>query len=112
MKSFSYVSSLPGEAELCPSFEFFREDDHLKLGSFGAEGLTIGCQCSEAPAVAGADSMLVAGADRERFDFMEPKDMPDSLFSSRDDLLVFSPDDGCEDRIDIHEPLLNAVGIF
>lgn len=62
--------------------------------------------------MAGSISVLVAGVDCERFDLIEPNDIPDSLFSSLEDLLVFSPEEGWEEIMDIHESLLNAEGIF
>ncbi len=112
MRSFSYEWSLSDEADLARSDEFLREEDHLKLGSFGAKELTIGSQDSDDSVVIAADSALVAGVECERFDFVEPKDMPDNLFSSREDLRVFSPEEDCEDMKEIHEFRRRELGIF
>lgn len=72
----------------------------------------MGCEGPEVPAVAGADLVLVPGVDCERFDLAEPKDIPESLFSSREDLLEFSLDEDCAGMNEIHEFRLREVGIF
>lgn len=88
--------------------EVLRED-HPKLGIFGAAELMTECHCPEVRAGSGASSVLVAGVDRDRVcESVEPIETPESLLSSREDRLVFSPDDVREDMTDTHEFLRNA----
>lgn len=108
----SYVASLPLEGDLRVADEL-RRDDQPKLGSFGADGLTIVCHCSDRSAAATTFSALVAGVDCERrLELTESKDTPDSRFSSREGLLVLSPELVCEAIREIHEFRLRAGGIF
>ena len=105
MTSLVYASSLPQERDLLVPDEVLREDQP-KLGIFGAAELTIECQC---PTRSGASSVLVAGVDREcGRESVEPIEAAESLRSSREDRLVFSPDDVREDMTDTHEFLRNA----
>ena len=61
----------------------------------------------------GMFSELLGGIDCERrFDLIDPKEIPDILFSSREERRVLSPELVWEDMIEIHEFLLNAEGIF
>ena len=86
---------------------------HLKLGSFGADGLTIGRHVSSLLLVRESPSALVGGVECERrLDLMEPKEINDGLLSSREDLAVFSPEIECDDMMEIQEFLLKAEGIF
>ena len=90
-----------------------RREDHPKLGILGAAELTIACHCPEVRAGSGASSVLVAGVDRDRdCESIEPMEIPESLLSSREDRLEFSPDDVRADMADTHEFLRNAWGIF
>lgn len=105
MTSLVYASSLPQERVLSVPDEVLREV-HPKLGSLGAAELTVEYHCPELRAGSGASSVLVAGVDRERdCESIEPIE---SLFSSREDRRVFSPEDEREDMIDAHEFLRNA----
>lgn len=109
MTSLVYASSLPQEMVLFVPDDVLRED-HPKLGSLGAAELTTECHCPEPRAGSGVSSLLVAGVDRacDR-ESIEPIE---SLFSSREERLVFSPEDEREDIMDTHEFLRNAWGIF
>lgn len=112
MTSLAYASSLPQESDLLVPDEVLRED-HPKLGILGAAELMIECDCPVLRAGSDASSVLVAGVDLEcDCESVEPIEIPESLFSSREDRLVFSPEDVWEDIIDTHEFLRNAWGIF
>ena len=106
--SLVYPSSLPQERDLFVPVEVLRED-HPKLGILGAAELTTVCHCPEVRAGSCASSVLVAGVDRDRdCESVEPIETPESLLSSREDRLLFSPDDVREDMTDTHEFRRNA----